>query len=111
MSLDSAYLKKKKKLISVKVRFPDSLETLQVMTLQGLNSHKFITGLNLVSDDPFLRAEALQFAMVSTCLLLFSWVSAWGHLILNLLLASWCQISKVSPKFPLPWEDCLRTGK
>ena len=69
------------------------------MTPQGLNSYKFIRGLNLVSDDPFLRAEALQFAMVSTRLLLFSMVPAWGHLNLNLHLVNWCQISKVSPKY------------
>ena len=69
------------------------------MTPQGLNSHKFLTGLNLVPDDPFLRAEALQFAMVSTWLLLFSMVPAWVHLTLNLLLVNWCQTSKVSPTF------------
>ena len=68
------------------------------MTPQGLNSHQFITGLNLVPDDPFFRAETLQFAMVSTWLLLFSMVPAWVHLNLNLLLVNCCQISKVPPK-------------
>lgn len=42
------------------------------MTLQGLNSHKVIIGLNLVFDDPFLGAQALQFAIGVTWLLLSS---------------------------------------
>lgn len=60
------------------------------MTPQGLNSHKVIIGLNLVSDEPFLGAQALQFAIGVTWLLLSSMVPAWGHLNLNHLFVNWC---------------------
>lgn len=43
------------------------------MTMQGLNSHEAITGLNKYLMIPFPGAQALQVASVTTGLLLTSW--------------------------------------